>query len=216
MSQIQELCAAIDNITLETLDTFDMLMHVMKECAYVKKCKSNKKKDDTSLSSLVEKQLSQSECIKLGIALEKVLNIFVDSHLPHLKNIKVKNTKGRRETDCLFIDKHNNVIYGAEVKGNLNLDTEKSKATVTKCKDIIEELTQEHPQCEINMYLVSGRYLHTQNIPSNLRKRYEKMGRNLVGINDYLMILGYKGPFLTEKEYKEFINAMVVQMYDVI
>ena len=46
------------------------------------------------------------------------------------KNIKEKNTKGKKETDHLFMDVNNKIIYYAEIKSNLNLDTEKSNETV--------------------------------------------------------------------------------------
>ena len=44
-----------------------------------------------------------------------------------LKNIKSNTKKGDKETDHLFIDDLNKNIYYAELKSNLNLDTEKRK-----------------------------------------------------------------------------------------
>lgn len=70
---------------------------------YVINCKSNKKKDVDSLSSLINRNLSQSDCIKLGNGVEKVLNDIVLKYT-NLKDIKPKNSKGKKEKDHLLRD----------------------------------------------------------------------------------------------------------------
>lgn len=96
---------------------------------YVKECKSNKKKDINSLSYLLDTIISQSDCIKLGIGCERILCDFILSNAQHLSNIKPINKKGSKERNHLFIDTKNKIIFYAELKGNINLDTEKSIET---------------------------------------------------------------------------------------
>ena len=122
---------------------------------YIKNSASNKKKDINSLSYLIDKiQLSQSDCIKLGTGLEKILSDLILDNNKLLINIKSKNIKGVKEKDHLFKDDANKIIYYAEIKSNLNLDTEKCKSTSKKCIDIFNELTEIYPGYIINMFLV--------------------------------------------------------------
>lgn len=102
------------------------LNYLINECLYIQKSFSNKKKDFCSLSYLSEKKLSQSDCIKLGNAIEKILSDLIIKKT-NLVNIKEKNKKNYKEKDHLFKDEKNKIIYYAELKGNLNLDSEKSK-----------------------------------------------------------------------------------------
>ena len=98
---------------------------------------------------MIKRELSQSDCIKLGNGLEK---IFYDIVLQYtkLKDIKPKNKKGKKEKDHLFCDETNKIIYYAEFKSNINLDTEKSKSTYQKCLNIVIELKEKYPDYTIN------------------------------------------------------------------
>lgn len=42
----------------------------------------------------------------------------------------------RKDVDLIFKDKLNKIIYYRELKGNIELDTEKLPATIDKCKEI--------------------------------------------------------------------------------
>ena len=93
---------------------------------YVQNCQPNGKKDVSSLSYLIDQQMSQTSCIKTGFGVEKVFNDYILS-ITNLTSIKPKNSKGKKEKDHLYIDEVKKIIYYAEIKANLNLDTEKSK-----------------------------------------------------------------------------------------
>ena len=69
------------------------LNSLIKENRYISETVSNKKKDQNSLSSIVIRQLSQSDCIKLGTGIEKLLVdlILQKSEHSELKDIKPKN-----------------------------------------------------------------------------------------------------------------------------
>jgi len=180
--------------------------------SYIQSSVSNKTKDINSLSSLIYRDLSQSDCIKLGTGIEKVL---VDCILTNttLKNIKQKNKKGVKERDHLFQDDINKIIYYAELKSNLNLDTEKCKSTSAKCIQIVDELKKEFIDYRIELSLVGLRYFHTKDIPKVISNKYVSIQENVVGINEYLTKLNAFSGFETEEKYKDFLNYVADSMF---
>lgn len=180
----------------------------------VKNCKSNPNKDSSSLSSLIDRPLSQSDCIKLGSALENVVRdiILALSNLG-LQNIKQKNMKGIKEKDHLFYDPERRVIYYAELKSNLNLDTEKSKSTYEKCLIIVEELKQKYPDYTIKWALVGCRYFEFQEITNTIKCKYNAIKDNLFGMNEYLDLLNVDIRF-TLSSYRKFLNKIADTMFE--
>lgn len=191
---------------------FDMLNGFIKECNYITLCVSNPKKDPSSLSFLVDRNMSQSDCIKLGVGVEKLLVDTVEK-LTGLENIRPKNTKGEKERDHLFKDEAYKVIYYAELKANINLDTEKSKSTYTKCIQVLEELQQSYPDYEVRWCLLAHRYISTDDIPSVIKKKYTTISSNLFGINQYFNMVGIKFQF-TEDSYRQYVNNIANAMFD--
>lgn len=210
---IDKLCEGVEGLKVKSRFA-DILHQSVDNCDYVKNCKGNKKKDTCSLSSLVNKSLSQSECIKLGIGIEQLLRLAILTALTHLKDIKKKNSKGTKEKDHLFIDETRKIVYYAEIKGNLNLDTEKHKETIKKCVAIKQELADMFPGYEIRMFLVGARHLFASDIPKTIKNKYKEIDSNLVGINDYLISLGYKDELVTEDEYRFTMNHMADTMFN--
>lgn len=194
------------NSTLLELDL------IIKNNNYIKNCKSNKSKDIDSLSYLISRELSQSDCIKMGNGLEK---IFYDIVLYHtkLKDIKPKNKKGKKEKDHLWCDEDNKIIYYAEFKSNINLDTEKSKSTYEKCLNIVIELKKKFPEYDIKWCLVGCRYINNINIPNKLKYKYNTIKNNLFGVNDYLNLLDISLCFTTNS-YCNFINKVANAMFE--
>lgn len=185
---------------------------IIKNNNYIKNCKSNKGKDIDSLSYLITRELSQSDCIKLGNGLEK---IFYDIVLHHtkLKDIKPKNKKGKKEKDHLFCDEVNKIIYYAEFKSNINLDTEKSKSTYKKCLNIVTELEEKYQGYTIKWCLVGCRYINNNNIPNKLKYKYISIKNNLFGINEYLKLLNINICF-TFNNYCKFLNNIANAMFE--
>ena len=179
---------------------------------YICNLKPRKGRDPSSLSYLIDKNMSQSECIRLGIACEKIVSDIVKYHTP-LVSIKKKNEKGKKEKDHLFEDRANSIIYYAELKANINLDTEKSKSTYEKCLSIEKELAGEYKDHTIKWCLLSLRYLHSDNINDCIKKKYETIKDNLFGINQYLEMLGINLKF-THENYKAFLNNIANKMFD--
>lgn len=178
---------------------------------YIKNCKSNKQKDINSLSFLIDYKLSQSDCIKLGHGVEK---IFYDIIIKYTKlnDIKPANKKNKKEKDHLFCDDVNKIIYYAEFKSNIYLDTEKTKSTYKKCLNIVDELKQEYPEYIIKWCLVGCRYISNKDIPSNLKYKYRYIIKNLYGINEYLSLLDINISF-TLNEYCIFLNKITDNMF---
>jgi hypothetical protein len=168
------------------------------------------KDDNESLSILIDIPLSQSEKIQFGNRMENMLLSFI-LHNTSLKNIKQKNQKGVKETDHLFMDMNKNIIHYAELKSNLNLDTEKSAETVKKCLKIKEILRTQYPEYKIKMSLVSLRHLSSSTIRNDVKNKYDDICNNLLGVNEYLLKLGIsqQKEFLSEENYKIFINKFV-------
>ena len=202
----------INEDTINTCISEDELYSIIYNNDYLKTSFSYKKKDPTSLSYLIDRNMSQSDCIKLGNGVEKVLSDIIIKYTNY-QNIKEKNTKGKKEKDHLFKDDKNKIIYYAELKGNLNLDTEKSKSTYNKCLKIVKDLKEKHPEYKIKWCLLGFRYIDYNEIPNTIQKKYEKIKDNLFGINQYFSNLNINYKF-NQDIYKQFLNNIANTMFD--
>jgi len=198
-------------IEKENKKEIEKLTKLIKDCVYIKNCKSNKKRDKNSLSYMIDINLSQSDCVKLGIAVEKLLSDIIIKY-SNYKNIKPKNKKNNKEKDHLFMDDDKKIIYYAELKSNLNLDTEKSKNTCSKCLDIVETLKKEYPLYNINWCLLGLRYINILEIEKKILNKYSIISNNVFGINEYLKLLSIDIEF-DKVSYKEFLNTIVKYMF---
>jgi len=179
---------------------------------YIKNYKPNKNKDFHSLSYLIrDKTLSQSDYIKAGIAMEKVLRDLILDFNKDLVCIKPKNIKNFKEKDHLFLNDTTKEIFYSELKANLNLDTEKSKSTYKKCLSIVEELNKEYPDYSIKWCLLGLRYHTTGTINNSILKKYKKIKRNVYGVNNYFNMLEIP-VYYSEEEYADFVNEVVNTM----
>ena len=181
---------------------------------YVINCVSNKEKDIHSLSYLIDSKLSQSDCIKLGTGMEKILSDLIIVNSTNLENIKPKNEKGKKEKDHLFKDENLKIIYYAEIKSNLNLDTEKCKSTSEKCSLLAKELQEEYPDYKIQMYLIGIRYYTKSLIPKIILDKYSSIKENVLGVNEYLEQMNIQYKFETENDYKQILNHLAKQMFE--
>jgi len=69
--------------------------------------------------------------------------------------LKKKGKKERKDIDLAFRSPREKVIYYMEMKANIELDTEKLPATITKMKEIKEYLKKEYPEYTLNFYLLN-------------------------------------------------------------
>lgn len=155
---------------------------------------------------LVERNLNQSECIRLGIELENVLKDYI---LVNSKDWTALSEKkiARKQCDHLFLHKNTNKIIYAEIKCNLNLDTEKSLSTIQKCLLIQQKLAEKY-KCDVEMFLVGLRYYKTDIIQPTIKRKYLQIHDNVIGVNEYLRLFGID-VFTDEQEYKMFVNEFV-------
>jgi hypothetical protein len=176
------------------------LFTIVKNNNYVKSYKPKLSKYSVySLKYYIKRDISHSESIRLGLCLESVFRDIIIKH-SGLKCIKQINTKNKHERDHLFKD--DSSVFYAEIKSNLCLDTEKSKATDNKCSDIHQELENEFVGLNVKSFLVCLRYLRNSEVPMLIQKKFKT---KIFGINDYLSSLGVSIIFSTE-EYTDFLN----------
>jgi hypothetical protein len=188
------------------------IMWIINENDYVKNCTANASKDVHSLSHMITRPMSQSDCIKMGHGVEKVTVDIIVKKNAALKNIKSKNVKGEKEKDHLFVDEATKTIYYAEMKSNLNLDTEKCKSTSQKCLENAAFLRQKYPDCTVKMFLVGACYLKKEDAGGILSK-YSEIAENVVGMNEYFEALGVEVKFSDKKEYAAFLNYLANAMF---
>lgn len=139
--------------------------------------------DTASLCSLLTRKVSQSTNIRLGNELETVINLYITSCCPSAVDRRpVKVKKGEHQKDFLR-ELPDTVLVYAEFKSNINLDTEKRKATREKVNEVAAQLTESHPEHRIAPYLVSLRYLLTSDIPPLVAGSYSDV--TLIGIGEF-------------------------------
>lgn len=160
---------------------------------------------------LVEKKLTQSQCIRLGIELENVLRDVILFHCKDWVSLKEKLVE-QKQCDHLFFNQNKNMIIYAETKSNLNLDTEKSLATIQKCQLIERSLNQKYAGCDVRVFLVGLRYYKTPLIPPKILNKYKHFTKNVCGVNEYLQMFGMD-VFQDELEYKQFVNEFVQVLF---
>jgi len=220
-----ELNNTLDNNTTVDSSIITKFKDIIDINDYIKKSISDKIKSDSSLSSLInpiyllsksDNKLGQGDFIKLGNALEKILNIFITKFSPNIINIKKPNIKHEKEKDHLYIDHNKKIIFYAEVKSNLEMDTEKIPATINKVKQISEDQKKDYPEYTIKWFLVAARYYSSSIIPSSILKKYTSISSNLVGINEYFTELNIDEKFSNEDEYKIFINYLTKKMFKLV
>jgi hypothetical protein len=185
----------------------EILKNIIDNNKYCKTCKINVNRDKNSFSFLVDRKITQSDSIKLGTAVENILREIIIRYTDVI-NIKQKNVKGVKEKDHLFKSDPKKKIYYAEIKANLNLDTEKSVATLNKVIDNHSELEKQYPDYDIESFLVNTRYLNKIDIPRTIFNKYKKISDNVVGVNEYLESMGSNFIFRDIDMYKEFLNYL--------
>jgi hypothetical protein len=193
--------------------SYDDLCFIIDKNQYIKNVISNPNKDKNSLSYLVTACKSQSDCIKFGNAVESIfrdLVIYLSTF--NLKDCKPKNIQGKKERDHLFCDNDKKIIYYAELKSNINLDTEKSKSTSNKCLEIVEELKKEYKDYEIRWCLFACRHLLYEDIPSVIKRKYNNISDNVYGVNQFMSMMGINYVF-SEENYIKFLNYMGDKMF---
>lgn len=167
--------------------------------AYINALAPRDTTDDASLRTLVARPITQSTCIRLGNELERLINLRIHGAIQG-----GGYQAGQRQCDFL-LEQPDRVIY-AEFKSNINLDTEKRRETIEKVNRMPQDphLRERYPGREIVPYLVSLRWLRTQDIPARYRASYA--AAPLIGIADFLETIGHPfDVFTTYDAYSAFL-----------
>lgn len=168
-----------------------------------------------SISHLLygEKPSEQSINIKLGRFGE-----FISKELIRTNNnlellicgIQQINNK-KKDVDLIFKDEINKIVYYRELKGNIELDTEKIPATINKCKEIENSLKTTYLQyvvdCGILNWSVYNRKILTVGL-SNI-KTFEKNGIKIDHMEDFLNIIKV---FWNEEDYYLYFREIGIKI----
>ena len=82
-------------------------------------------------------------------------------------------------------------IYYRELKGNIELDTEKLPATINKCKEIENSLKTTYPDYIINFGILNWSVYNREILSAGLShiKTFEKGGVKIDHMSDFLKII---------------------------
>jgi hypothetical protein len=159
--------------------------------------------DEHSFCSLVKRPLSQSENIRLGIAMEHLFRDAIAQNQTGWKSAAEKNKKGEHQKDHIWVHEATKRIIYAEQKNNITLDTEKSKKTAEK----INEVANTYPGYTLTPYLLAARYL-SKDEPL-VQERVKKFpGITIIGVNDFLSLFELP-KFQDYNAYKAVIEQVV-------
>lgn len=176
------------------------------------KRKAKTGRHETSLSYLVSRDISQSTCIRLGIVCEQIAVLLLSSLLEgKMTNAIQKTSKGTKQRDIHFCNMDLMTAIYAEVKGNINLDTEKAPETIKKINHIENEIREKG--FAVTTYLISLRYLRTSDISEqNIKKKYS--GVKLIGIADFIESMKCEIPIQlqTYEKYSEFLTYLTTKL----
>jgi hypothetical protein len=173
-----------------------------------------------SISHLLygEKPSEQSINIKLGRLGEYISKELVISNtyleLLNCGIQKINNKK--KDVDLIFKDEVNKIIYYRELKGNIELDTEKLPATISKCKEIENSLKNTYLDYSINCgilnWSVYSRKILTAGI-SNI-KMFENGGIKIDHMGDFLEMINIVWPEDDYYSYFREIGTKIKQSYE--
>jgi len=164
-----------------------------------------------SISHLLfgEKPSEQSINIKMGRFGEfLVKELIKTNHKFELLNCGIQQINNKKkDVDLIFKDENNKIIYYRELKGNIELDTEKLPATITKCNEIENSLKTTYLDytidCGILNWSVYTRKILTAGL-SNI-KAFENGGIKIDHMEDFLNIINV---YWNEDDYYSYFREI--------
>ncbi len=149
-----------------------------------------------SISHLLygEKPSEQSVNIKFGRFGEFIAKEMIKSNenLELLEcGVRMINSK-MKDVDLIFMDKTKKILYYRELKGNIELDTEKLPATIAKCNEIAAFLKTKYGDCSIDYAILNWSIYDRRVLTcglSNIRA-FEKEGVKIEHFGEFSNIAG--------------------------
>jgi hypothetical protein len=171
---------------------------------YINKHKKSKS-DIHSFCSLVNRPLTQSQNVTLGICMEQIFKDYIANNTV-LKDISQNGShkKGERQKDHMWLNESKKEIIYAEQKNNINLDTEKSLSTQEK----VLEISKKYPEHKISAYILATRYLHSSEADASRIIKAKYKNTKVIGVNEYLELFGLT-PIADYDSYKKVIMKIV-------
>jgi len=148
---------------------------INKENIDIMKVKEN---NDFNVKRLLKNpNLTQSQSICFGTVFENFVKSLIESKDLNLRKEKLvdiystgtKTNKGKKDIDISFANYPN--LYYFECKLNLDLDSEKSKATDDKVGKITTFLTEENKNINIVSGVLTGWYENEKGLPNKLKTK---------------------------------------------
>jgi hypothetical protein len=143
-----------------------------------------------------EKPSDQSISIKFGHFGEFIAKELIKIN-PNLElltcGIQDINDK-KKDIDLIFKDETNKIIYYRELKGNIELDTEKLPATIAKCKEIEQSLKEKYEDYKIDCGILNWSVYNRKILKAGLSniKLFENKGIKINHMEDFLNIIDIK------------------------
>ena len=148
-----------------------------------------------SISHLLygEKPSEQSINIKLGRFGEFLSKELIKTN----DNLKLLNcgiqkiNNNNKDVDLVFKDEKNKIIYYRELKGNIELDTEKLPATINKCKEIEKSFKIKYFDYIINSGILNWSVYNRRILKTGLSniRTFENGGIKIDHMEDFLDII---------------------------
>jgi len=140
-----------------------------------------------------EKPSEQSINIKMGRLGEYISKELIKTNneleLLHCGVQNINNKK--KDVDLIFKNTKTKTIYYRELKGNIELDTEKLPATIDKCKEIESSLKVTYPDFDINCAILNWSVYNRQILTAGLSniKSFENGGIKIDHMSDFLEVI---------------------------
>lgn len=143
-----------------------------------------------------EKPSEQSINIKLGKFGEFLSKELIISN----KNLELLNcgiqkiNNKNKDIDLIFKNEKSKIIYYRELKGNIELDTEKLPATINKCKEIEQSLKDNYLDYTIDCGILNWSIYNREILLAGLSniKTFEKNGIKIDHMQNFLDIIDIK------------------------
>ena len=164
-----------------------------------------------SISHLLygSKPSEQSINIKLGKFGEFLSKELINSasNLKMLQCGVQKINDKKKDVDLLFKNKVTKTIYYRELKGNIELDTEKLPATIEKCKEIELSLKTSYPDYSINCGILNWSVYNRKILTAGLSniKSFENGGIKIDHLEDFLKIIDI---IWNEEDYYDYFRKI--------
>jgi hypothetical protein len=118
----------------------------------------------------------------------------------------------KKDVDLIFKSTTTNTIVYRELKGNIELDTEKLPATIQKCNEIKQSLAITYPDHNIDMGVLNWSVYDRKILTAGLSniKSFENAGVKIDHFGDFLNILGVEWP---ESDFYAFWRSIGTKVH---